>query len=920
MGSRLSRTVGGLAYALSPAALSILGHQSGATTGFALLPLALWPLVRGADRGSPRRAAAASALVVAAMGGANAASVVAVLLLPFLWLVTRPPGARRRALLGWWMGGVALATLWWTGPLVLQGRYGLDFAAVTETAALTTGSTSLAEVLRGAGTWTSYLVVDGQAWVPAGWSIATDELAILGGSAVVALGLFGLARRDLPDRLPFVLSLLLGAVVMAAGWAGPFAGPLAAPVRDLLDGPAAPLRNIHKFAPLIGLPVALGVVHSLHLAARWWPTESRPRAVWRAGAAAVALAAVVAGALPLATGDLPLRGSFEEVPDHWEEAVAWLDENDEGTRTLLLPAASFGEYEWGRPFDEPLGSLGDGTWAVRNLVPLGAPGSTRLLDVVEEVLVAGRPSPGLAAVLARAGIGHVVVRNDLDADRATSPPPAVVRHVLEGSPGLVPAAAFGDPGPVEVPPDRRVPGLQPTAGLPPVEVWSVARSEPVAVAYPAAERLEATGVPESLVALATTVPIQDRAVVAPDDLVPELEAPPQGTLVTDGTRRRDVAHGRVHDRESYVLTADEDAPGTDRAAETTTPPDEPVTVAEYPGLEGLRASSYAQGARRLPEAGPFAALDGDPGTSWRVSTNRPAAGQWIELTFDEPVAIQDLTVQLPAVRLGRGRLTAFSVTTDAGTTEVEVSGPGNRRPVELDGSETRRLRVTMTAVAGRAALETAGIAEIDVSGFTAGRTLRIPAADGATGAVLDRSRADVYDLTRQDEEAIIDRTLDLADATVEVRGTAAARPGPALQADLARRLSDVDLVASASSVWGDLPEFGAWWAADGDRATAWLSDPANPSPALTLSADAEAPVDGIALTPAATSRSIDLVEVEVAGVERRLAVDDGVVRFPTTTADEITVRFPATEDHDAQSVVALSELEVLGFEGARTGE
>jgi arabinofuranan 3-O-arabinosyltransferase len=919
VGSRVSRSVGGLAYALSPAALSILGHQSAATTGFALLPLALWPLVRGSVHGSPRRAAAASVLVVVAMGGANATSVVTVLVLPVLWLLTRPPGPRRRALLGWWTGGVALATLWWTGPLVLQGRYGLNFADVTETAGLTTGTTSLAEVLRGAGTWTSYLVVNGRTWVPAGWSIATDEVAIIGATIVVALGLFGLARRDLPDRLPFVLSLLAGAGVMAAGWVGPFDGPLADSVRTFLSGAGTPLRNIHKFAPLVGLPVALGVVHTLHLAAGWRP-EGATRVVRHAAVATVALAAVVAGALPLVTGDIPLRGSFEEVPDDWQDAATWIDDHDDGTRTLLLPAASFGEYQWGRPFDEPLGSLTDGNWAVRNLVPLGAPGSTRLLDTVEDVLVAGRPSAGLATVLSRAGIGHVVVRNDLDAERATAPPPAVVRHVLEGSPGLERAASFGEPAPAELPSSRRVPGSEPLEPLAPVEIYEVSEPEPVAVAYAASAGMDVTGVPESLVTLAGAVRLDGRAVVAAQDAAADREVAPAQAILTDGSQRRDIAHGRVHDRGSYVLTADEDAPGSSRPAETTAPSDEPVTVAEYPEVEELRASSYAQGSRRLPETGPFAALDGDPVSSWRVSANRAAVDQWIEIGFDEPHPIDDLTVQLPAVRLGRARITAFTVTTDDGDTEVEVTGPGNRRRVELPDGETRRLRITIDAISGRPVLETAGIAEIELSSFTPERTLRVPRVDGATGAVLSRDRADAYDLVRHDEERIIDRTLELDDATLRVRGTATARPGPALLASLEAQLSDADLTASATSVWGNLPEYAAWWAADGDPDTAWLSDPANPSPALTLTSDGEHRLDGLRVTPGSASRPIGLVEVEAGGVERSLRLEGGVVRFPPTTTDEVTVRFPATEDLEAGSVVALAEVEVLGLDGATTGD
>src|SRR5205814_9324603 len=107
------------------------------------------------------------------------------------------------------------------------------------------------------------------------------------------------------------------------------------------------------------------------------------------------------------------------------------------------PPARVAGRTWGRPRDGPRHALAGGDWAVRAIVRLGSVGETRLLDTVERPLDVGRPSPGLAAFLARAGIHYVLLRNDLDPFRSGAPPPAYVRRSLDGSRGLVRVTSFG---------------------------------------------------------------------------------------------------------------------------------------------------------------------------------------------------------------------------------------------------------------------------------------------------------------------------------------------------------------------------------------------------------------------------------------------------------------------------------------------
>ncbi len=119
------------------------------------------------------------------------------------------------------------------------------------------------------------------------------------------------------------------------------------------------------------LPCAIFTRRIHSCACRWrsaWSTPcARSRSCWAVGAwagafsprgaplAAAALVVIAAG--PALAGNVATRGTFTEMPLQWRAAGAWLDEHADQGGAIILPAASFGEYTWGRTIDEPLRSL-----------------------------------------------------------------------------------------------------------------------------------------------------------------------------------------------------------------------------------------------------------------------------------------------------------------------------------------------------------------------------------------------------------------------------------------------------------------------------------------------------------------------------------------------------------------------------------
>ena len=890
IGSEPARFAGALGYALAPRMLTEIGPLSSEMLPAALLPWVLLPLVRANRIGSARKAAGLSALAVLGMGGINGAMVVMSLVLPVLWLATRQWTREHVRLVVWWMGSVAAVCLWWILPLLLLGEYSMPFLNYIESATNTTAPMSLFEVLRGTNQWVAY-VVQGTPWWPSGFLLIDNPLLMLATGLVAAIGLFGLARDRLPERRFLVLGTLAGLTLLTIGYVGALDSPLSAVVRGLLDGPLAPFRNVHKFEPVLRLPLMLAFTHAvtgrLPGLARAATSVVATRARLAVGVVLVVLMAAPAWLLTLRPGP-----GWSEVPGYWQSAMTWLSDKDPQGRTLLFPGTGFGEYTWGRTIDEPAQALARAPWAVRNQIPLGSEGNTRVMDAVEDVLADGRGSPALAGFLERAGFRYLLLRGDIDRASTGAPPAGVLRTGLASSAGVRRVATFG-----------------------PLSIYEVATRVPRVTAVSTADVPTVSGGPESL------LPLLESGVLSPS--TPTVLAGDGGLadsrewLVTDGLRHKERNVGRMRDNLSQTLTDDE-VPRQDRPSTDVLPFQgrAHLTMAAYRGIRGVTASSSVAFADAVsasdPSGLPFAAVDGDPLTSWRSSSFGGPAGQWLEVELDTPRTVPSIELSLvDDIRVG-WPVTRIRLTTDAGSVDREVASGGQPQRFALPSGVTSRVRVTVLSVAADRDNGNVGIADLAIPGVTPHRALvtpadALPAMNQRANFVFTRGSQPRYAcvgdtcdpaLTRAGEEPNGPYRLFTTTSATNYRleGTVL----PVLGGRNPVTLPGVE-VSATSQLSGD-PAAGPLSAVDGSTETAWRPDVRDLRPTIRLSWETPQQLSGVRLT--GTQLPTD-VEITVPQGNQTVPVRGGVARFELTT-NSIEIRLIGGQG-------AVSELGLLGM-------
>ncbi|WP_128381392.1 alpha-(1-_3)-arabinofuranosyltransferase [Streptomyces cavernae] len=939
IGSPASRLLGAIAYALWPVFTIVVGSTSAAALPGALLPWVLLPLTN--DRYSARIAACRSALLIPFMGGVNAASTLASLLPVGLYLLSRPPGQRRRKLIAWWVPGVILATAWWVVPLLLLGVYGENFLPYVETSQTTTATMSATETLRGAGNWVAYLHL-GEAWLPAGWTVAASVVTVLCSALAAGLGLAGLARRDLPERRWLVLTVLCVAAVTLAGYGGSFGAPFHGVVQDWLNGWIVPFRNIYKFQTGLALALVFGLMHLVGVATA---ERGARRVRGRRFAPLIAAVLVLPGlAWPYLNGSILQPGSFQELPKYWKTTASWLEKYSPDSRALVVPATAHGIYTWGSPIDQPLDVLAESRWAQRDYVPFGTAGNRRALDAVEQALLTGGEVPGLADYLSRAGLYYVVVRNDLDPDQMGYVPTTTVKRTLEQS-GYERVTGFGPlmtGGRIAEDTPLQIEGLYPRQRA--VEIYRPTgedvRRPGQAGLYPLADTAVVSGGPEALLPLSADPAMRGRAAVLTGDNHPGLGSP-QVQAVGDGLRRADTRFGLINTNTSYTYTAGQ-RNDSDAFQDAGEKPRQilPVkglehqTVAELRGARSVTASSTGSWLFYLPQYDPVNAFDGNPDTAWVEGAADSADGQWIRIAFNGSVDVPSSFKVTPLPQDSvRSAPTRIRVETEQGSVSSYLLPNGKTQSVKARAGNSDWLKITILESEERhTGLAGAGFSEIDLPKVQVTRMLRLPTDANGTDAgaeVVSLHRAaDPGGLSPTGTEAGLHRRFTTTPGTYQVKASAV----PVPSAELDKLLYDVApeqqrrITASADSTAELGTSISARNLTDGDLTTAWI---AGDRPTIRLSWPDKQAVGELVLAPAGgLSTRPTKVEISSPDGAATAGVDEnGVVHFAPITTDRLDVTITETApltlhnpmaDEALQLPVGLTEAYIPALDQYRT--
>ncbi len=723
-------TVAAVIYALSPYVLHYIYKHSVILLPFTALP---WLVAFTAQSLRTRgwKYPACFAFAALCSGGINATSLLLVMLGPGLWVlhavfVERELRLRQSLAPLLRIGLLTVVTsLWWIAGLAIQGSYGINVLAFTETYKTVSDAATAAEVHRGFGYWFFYGVDPLGPWFKAATTY-TQSMPALVLSFVLPAGclLAGLLTRF--RYRVFVVALGVVGLVVSVG-----AHPLDSPTpygllfrafTETKSGLA--MRSTPRAIPLLALSCALMAGAGIAVLAQWRPHLRR---VFAAGAILCAMANLS----PMFTGNLidPFLERPEDVPQYWHDAGDALSAGDRETRALEVPGIDFADYRWGSTVDPITPGLTDRDFAARELVPYGSPASADLMNAIDTPLQNAAFVPSAwEPLMQMMSVGSVVLRSDIAYERNRAPRPRRAFAWLQAAFDGVTPAQFGSDAP-NIPPaqtplidevELAIPAQDPDPHS--VVIYPVSSPRPMISTAPAKGSIIVSGDGAGLVRLA------EAGLLDPDRLVrysgsmtaAELQAnlDQDGLfVVTDTNRKAGRRWGTTKNNEGATEQVNEVAPKdlSDNRLNlfgpaTESPEPDTQSVAEHRDGVAATASAYGNVLSFTPGDRAVLAVDDQPDTAWRVGAFGDVRGQWIELrATDRPISPRWMSIR--QAEGGNRHITTVALSFDGGEPQVvslneesrgegggDQAGSGQRIP--LSAGSFRTLRITILASTG----------------------------------------------------------------------------------------------------------------------------------------------------------------------------------------------------------------------------
>lgn len=861
-----------LAYQLSPYLLDYSARISAVLLPWAGLPWMIALTIRAA-RSQTWRHPAWFALVVLTVGSVNATSLLLVGLAPVVWLVharlaersiTTREGVAAALRIGVLTLGVSV---WWIAGLVLQGGYSLPVTRYTETYQTVASASTAPEVFRGLGYWFFYGNDKFGQWIEPSIEYTQGVWLLFISFGLVVLSLFGAALVRWRHRSYFVLLIVLAGFIAIGGHPFDAPSPLGSLFKDFSSTDAGlALRSTPRALPMLVLATSVLLGTVVNALDGRWPGFTRVFAV-------VVLAAVVLNNPAMWRVRMieeHLRRD-EDLPEYWLEAIDALDAGDRDGRVMEVPGSDFASYRWGNTVDPITPAFLDRGYVARELVPFGSPESADLLTAFDRRFQEDSVDLDAIVPVARLmSVDDLVHRADLTFERFRTPRPAPTADLLDRAPGLQSGDAFGPVGEnvagpeqtlldevhLATDPDLRDPAAVETYRVP--DALEIVRTKPIdgalVVVGDGAGLVDAAGAglldPER--------PIWFGADLAADDeLRADVLAAPATIVVTDTNKRQARRWGTLRENLGFTERPAEeplvDDPTDNRLelfpslADAGVDPDDAMTVSRQDAPFELRASNYGNPVTYTNDDRPSHAIDGDPTTAWVVAAFAEARGEWLEFDYDEPTALESITL-LQAQAEANRHITEVVIRADGTELAVveldETSRSGDGQTIALPRHDPARVyEIELTDLSlGRqpsyGGVSAVGFAEVRMGAAEpVEEYLRLPVAlTDRLGADLDRhdlavvmtrERSNPQEPVREDPEAEMRRVVELAGArSFELEG--AARLSAAVDGDVIDRLigrtqtlDGVNVVASSSGALpGDITSIASF-SSDGDPDTAW---------------------------------------------------------------------------------------------------